>query len=92
MISARLKCLIQGIPEISGQFRNAVTDFPSQVSQKSVLVVATLIDLKRAALHVRVLNQDNKTKTVDKGAVIATSEPVLNIVARPHPKHNIVII
>ncbi|GBO19687.1 hypothetical protein AVEN_174927-1 [Araneus ventricosus] len=76
MILARLECLIQGIPEVSGLFRNAVTDFPSQVSQKSVLVVATLIDLKRAAIPFRVLNQDNKTKTVDKGAVIATCEPV----------------
>ncbi|GBL67472.1 Retrovirus-related Pol polyprotein from transposon 297 [Araneus ventricosus] len=32
---------------------------------------------------VRVLNLDNKPKTVDKGAVIATCEPVVDIVARP---------
>ncbi|GBN63414.1 Retrovirus-related Pol polyprotein from transposon 297 [Araneus ventricosus] len=39
-------------------------------------------DLKREAIPVRVLNLDNKPKTVDKGAVIATCEPVLDIVAR----------
>ncbi|GBN05127.1 Retrovirus-related Pol polyprotein from transposon 17.6 [Araneus ventricosus] len=65
------------------KFRYAVTDFPSQVSQKGVLVAATLVDLKREAIPVRVLNLDNKPKTVDKGAVIATCEPVVDIVARP---------
>ncbi|GBM28170.1 hypothetical protein AVEN_221830-1 [Araneus ventricosus] len=62
---------------------DAVTDFPSQVSQKAVLVAATLVDLKREAIPVRVLNLNNKPKTVDKGAVIATCEPVVDIVARP---------
>ncbi|GBO45434.1 Retrovirus-related Pol polyprotein from transposon 297 [Araneus ventricosus] len=51
IIPARSECLIQGVPEASGKFRYAVTDFPSQVSQK--------------------------------GAVIATCEPVVDIVARP---------
>ncbi|GBM66381.1 Retrovirus-related Pol polyprotein from transposon 412 [Araneus ventricosus] len=83
IIPARSECLIQGVPEVSGKFRYAVTDFPSQVSQKGVLVAATLVDLKREAIPVRVLNLDNKPKTVDKGAVIATCEPVVDIVARP---------
>ncbi|GBL81598.1 hypothetical protein AVEN_93396-1 [Araneus ventricosus] len=61
----------------------AVTDFPSQVSQKGVLVAATLVDLKREAIPVRVLNLDNKPKTSDKGSVLATCEPVVDIVARP---------
>ncbi|GBM59103.1 Transposon Ty3-G Gag-Pol polyprotein, partial [Araneus ventricosus] len=51
IIPAGSECLIQGVPEASGKFRYAVTDFPSQVSQK--------------------------------GAVIATCEPVVDIVARP---------
>ncbi|GBN11740.1 Transposon Ty3-I Gag-Pol polyprotein [Araneus ventricosus] len=76
-------CFQPGVPEVSGKFRYAVTDFPSQVSQKGVLVAATLIDLKREAIPIRVLNLDNKPKTVDKGAVIATCEPVADIVARP---------
>ncbi|GBM78488.1 hypothetical protein AVEN_176818-1 [Araneus ventricosus] len=71
------------VPEVSGKFRYAVTDFPSQVSLKGVLVAATLVDLKREAIPVRVLNLDNKPKTVNKGAVIATCEPVVDIVARP---------
>ncbi|GBM33352.1 hypothetical protein AVEN_194955-1 [Araneus ventricosus] len=83
IIPARSECLIQGVPEVSGRFRYAVTDFPSQVSQKGVLVAATLVDLKRVAIPVRVLNLDNKPKTVEKGAVIATCEPVVDIVARP---------
>ncbi|GBO11541.1 hypothetical protein AVEN_2207-1 [Araneus ventricosus] len=83
IIPARPECLIQGVPEVSGKFRYAATDFPSQVSQKGVLVAATLVDLKREAIPVRVLNLDNKPKTVDKGAVIATCEPVVDIVARP---------
>ncbi|GBN34241.1 hypothetical protein AVEN_237808-1 [Araneus ventricosus] len=83
IIPARSECLIQGVPEVYGKFRYAVTDFPSQVSQKGVLVAATLVDLKREAIPVRVLNLDNKPKTVDKGAVIATCEPVVDIVARP---------
>ncbi|GBM45318.1 Retrovirus-related Pol polyprotein from transposon 297 [Araneus ventricosus] len=83
IIPARSECLIQGVPEASEKFRYAVTDFPSQVSQKGVLVAATLVDLKREAIPVRVLNLDNKPKTVDKGAVIATCEPVVDIVARP---------
>ncbi|GBM01322.1 hypothetical protein AVEN_45238-1 [Araneus ventricosus] len=82
IIPARSECLIQGVPEVSGKFRYAVTDFPSQVSQKGVLVADTLVDLKREAIPVRVLNLDNKPKTVDKGAVIATCEPVVDIVAR----------
>ncbi|GBN46994.1 Transposon Ty3-G Gag-Pol polyprotein [Araneus ventricosus] len=83
IIQARSECLIQGVPEVSGKFRCAVTDFPSHVSQKGVLVAATLVDLKREDIPVRVLNLDNKPKTVDKGAVIATCEPVVDIVARP---------
>ncbi|GBN70184.1 Retrovirus-related Pol polyprotein from transposon 297 [Araneus ventricosus] len=51
IIPARSECLIQGVPEASGKFRYAVTDFPSEVSQK--------------------------------GAVIATCELVVDIVARP---------
>ncbi|GBN45947.1 Retrovirus-related Pol polyprotein from transposon 297 [Araneus ventricosus] len=83
IIPARSECLIQGVPEASGKFRYAVTDFPSQVSQKGVLVAATLVDLKKEAIPVRVLNLDHKPKTIDKGAVIATREPVVDIVARP---------
>ncbi|GBO45143.1 hypothetical protein AVEN_201253-1 [Araneus ventricosus] len=40
--------------------------------QKGVLVATTHVDLKRKAITIRVLNLDNKPKTVDKGAVIAT--------------------
>ncbi|GBN45418.1 hypothetical protein AVEN_265883-1, partial [Araneus ventricosus] len=83
VIPPRSECLIQGVPEVSGKFRYAVTDFPSQVSQKGVLVAATLVDLKREAILVRVLNLDNKPKTVNKGAVIAMCEPMVDIVARP---------
>ncbi|GBN29506.1 hypothetical protein AVEN_254947-1, partial [Araneus ventricosus] len=83
IIPARSECLIQGVPEASGKFRYAVTDFPSQISQKGVLVAATLVDLKKEAIPVRVLNLDHKPKTIDKGAVIATCEPVVDIVARP---------
>ncbi|GBM03366.1 Transposon Ty3-I Gag-Pol polyprotein [Araneus ventricosus] len=70
-------------PGSPGQFRYTVTDFPSQISQKGVLVAATLIDLEREAIPIRVLNLDNKPKILDKGAVIATCEPVVDIVARP---------
>ncbi|GBN31768.1 Retrovirus-related Pol polyprotein from transposon 297 [Araneus ventricosus] len=73
----------KGVLEVSGKFRCAVKDFTSQVSQKGVLVAATLVDLKREAIPVRVLNLDNKPKTVDKGSVIASCEPVVDIVARP---------
>ncbi|GBN10046.1 Transposon Ty3-I Gag-Pol polyprotein [Araneus ventricosus] len=83
IISAKSECLIQGVPEASGKFRYAVTDFPSEVSQKGVRVAATLVDLKKGAIPVRVLNLDHKPKTIDKGAVIATCEPVVDIVARP---------
>ncbi|GBN74829.1 hypothetical protein AVEN_137480-1 [Araneus ventricosus] len=83
IIPARSECLIHRVPEASGKFRYVVMDFPSQVSQKSVLVAATLVDLKREAIPVRVLNLDNKPKTVDKGVVIATCEPVVDVVARP---------
>ncbi|GBM34952.1 Retrovirus-related Pol polyprotein from transposon 412 [Araneus ventricosus] len=83
IIPARSECLIQGVKEVSGKFRYVVTDFPSQVSRKGVLVAATLVDLKREDTPGRVLNLDNKPKTVDKGAVIATCESVVDIVARP---------
>ncbi|GBM48424.1 Retrovirus-related Pol polyprotein from transposon 412 [Araneus ventricosus] len=83
IIPARSECLIQGIPEVPGQFRYAVTDFHSQVPQKGVLVAATLVDLEREAIPVRVLNLNNKPKILDKGDVIATCEPVVDIVARP---------
>ncbi|GBL92230.1 Transposon Ty3-I Gag-Pol polyprotein [Araneus ventricosus] len=83
IIPARSECLIQGVPEVPGQFRYAVTDFPSYVSQKGVLVAATLVDLEMEAIPVRVLNLNNKPKILDKGDVIATCEPVVDIVARP---------
>ncbi|GBL96365.1 hypothetical protein AVEN_36387-1, partial [Araneus ventricosus] len=83
IIPIRSECLIYGLPDVSGQFRYAVTDFPSQVFQQGVLVAATLVDLKREAIPVRVLNLDNKPKTVDRGPVSATCEPVVDIVARP---------
>ncbi|GBN91988.1 Retrovirus-related Pol polyprotein from transposon 412 [Araneus ventricosus] len=83
IIPARSECLIQGIPEAPGQFRYAVTDFPSQVSQKGVLVAATLVDLEMEVIPVRVLNLNNKPKILNKGDVIATCEPVVDIVARP---------
>ncbi|GBN99245.1 hypothetical protein AVEN_156535-1 [Araneus ventricosus] len=75
-----IKCLIHGVPEISGQFRYAETDFPSQ---KDVLVAATHVDLKIEAITVRVLNLKIKPNIVDKGDVIATCEPVVDIFAHP---------
>ncbi|GBN24594.1 Retrovirus-related Pol polyprotein from transposon 297, partial [Araneus ventricosus] len=83
IIPARSECLIQGVPDVPGQFRYAVTNFPSQVSQKGVLVAATLVDLEMEAIPVRVLNLNNKPKILDKGDVIATCDPVVDIVARP---------
>ncbi|GBN76452.1 Retrovirus-related Pol polyprotein from transposon 297 [Araneus ventricosus] len=83
IIPARSECLIQGIPEVPVQFRYAVTDFHSQVPPQGVLVAATLVDLEREAIPVRVLNLNNTPKILDKGAVIATCEPVVDIVARP---------
>ncbi|GBO21022.1 hypothetical protein AVEN_82598-1 [Araneus ventricosus] len=80
IIPARSECLIQGVP---GQFRYAVTDLPSQASQKGVLVTAALVDLEMEVIPVRVLNLNNKLKILDKGDVIATCEPVVDIVARP---------
>ncbi|GFU12613.1 retrovirus-related Pol polyprotein from transposon opus [Nephila pilipes] len=58
-------------------------------------VAATLVDLKKETIPVRILNMDNKPKTMDKGAIIATYEPVVDIVARlqefsgEHPFHSI---
>ncbi|GBN61398.1 hypothetical protein AVEN_173805-1 [Araneus ventricosus] len=83
VIPARSECLIQGVPEVPGQFRYAVTNFPSHVSQKGVLVAATLVDLEMEAIPVRVLNLNNKPRILEKGDVIATCEPVVDIVARP---------
>ncbi|GBM51037.1 hypothetical protein AVEN_99332-1 [Araneus ventricosus] len=54
IIPARSECLIQGVPEVPGQFRYAVTNFPSQVSQKGVLVAATLVDLEMEAIPVSI--------------------------------------
>ncbi|GBM50226.1 hypothetical protein AVEN_82178-1 [Araneus ventricosus] len=62
---------------------SASAEDSNQVSQKSVLVAATLVDFKKEAIPVRVLNFDHKPKTIDKGAVIATCEPVVDIVVRP---------
>ncbi|GBM30021.1 Retrovirus-related Pol polyprotein from transposon 297 [Araneus ventricosus] len=83
IIPARSECLIQGIPEAPGQFRYAVTNSPNQAFQKGVLVAATLVDLEMEVIPVRVLNLNNKSKILDKGDVIATCEPVVDIVARP---------
>ncbi|GBO30287.1 hypothetical protein AVEN_52505-1 [Araneus ventricosus] len=82
IIPAKSECLIQGIPEVPGQFRYAVTNFPNQASQKGLLVAATLVDLEMEVIPVRVLNLNNKPKILDKGEVIATCEPVVDIVAR----------
>ncbi|GBL87303.1 hypothetical protein AVEN_134647-1 [Araneus ventricosus] len=50
---------------------------------KGDLVAATLVDLQREAIPDRVLNLKNKHKNVDKGAVITTCEPLVDIFARP---------
>ncbi|GBM33057.1 hypothetical protein AVEN_126059-1 [Araneus ventricosus] len=51
--------LIQGVPEVSEQFRYALTDF-LMISQKGVLVAATLVDLKgsRSRSRIRTINKD----------------------------------
>ncbi|GFT10646.1 retrovirus-related Pol polyprotein from transposon 297 [Nephila pilipes] len=73
----------------------AVTISSNQISEKGVLVAATFVDLKKETIPVRILNMDNKPKTMDKGAIIALYEPVVGIVARPqefsgeHPFHSI---
>ncbi|GBN00699.1 Retrovirus-related Pol polyprotein from transposon 297 [Araneus ventricosus] len=54
-IPARSKCLIQGVPDVSGKFRYVEQTFLAKFPRK----------------------------TVDKGAVIATCEPVVDIVACP---------
>ncbi|GBN79862.1 hypothetical protein AVEN_129137-1 [Araneus ventricosus] len=59
-----------------------VTDFSSQVSQKGVHVATALFDLEREDIPVRVLNLNSKPKILDKGDVIVTCEPVLDIVVR----------
>ncbi|KAF8785983.1 Retrovirus-related Pol polyprotein like [Argiope bruennichi] len=71
-----------GVPEVSAQFRYAVTDFPSQVSQNGVLEETSLVDLKTEAIPVRVLNLNNKPKIVNKGTVVVSCDPVVDIVAR----------
>ncbi|GFT76011.1 transposon Ty3-I Gag-Pol polyprotein [Nephila pilipes] len=95
VIPARSECLIRGVTKASEHFRYAITNSSSQISEKGVLVAATLVDLKKEMIPVRILNMDNKPKTMDKGAIIASYEPVVDIVARPqefsgeHPIHSI---
>ncbi|GBN66849.1 hypothetical protein AVEN_138617-1 [Araneus ventricosus] len=89
IIPARSECLIQGVPEVPGQFRYAVTDFPSRVSQKGVLVAATLVDLEMEAIPVRVLNLNNKSKILDKGDVIANQWWISSLVHKNFLEHNI---
>ncbi|GBN68754.1 hypothetical protein AVEN_221203-1 [Araneus ventricosus] len=79
--ASQLVALLRGVPEVPGQFRYAVKDFSCQVSQKGVLVAATLVDLEKEAIPVRFLNLKNKPKILDKGAVTATCEEVMDIVA-----------
>ncbi|GFS46325.1 retrovirus-related Pol polyprotein from transposon 297, partial [Nephila pilipes] len=83
LIPARSECLIRGVTKASEHFRYAVTDSSSQISEKGVLVAATLVDLKKETIPVRILNMDNKPKTMDKGAIIASYEPVLILLLVP---------
>ncbi|GFT04933.1 retrovirus-related Pol polyprotein from transposon 297 [Nephila pilipes] len=83
IIPARSECLIRRVTKASEHFRYAVTNSPSQISEKGVLAAATLVDLKKETIPVRILNMDNKPKTMDKGAIIASYEPVVDIVAHP---------
>ncbi|GBN67815.1 hypothetical protein AVEN_36459-1 [Araneus ventricosus] len=62
IILARSEFPIQGVHEISRQFRYALPHFTCQVSQKVVLVAPTLVALKREVIPVRVLNLKNKPK------------------------------
>ncbi|GFT13973.1 transposon Ty3-I Gag-Pol polyprotein [Nephila pilipes] len=95
VIPARSECLIRGVTKASEHFRYVVTNSSSQISKKGVLVAATLVDLKEKTIPVRILNMDNKPKTMDKGAIIASYKPVVDIVAHPqefsgeHPFHSI---
>ncbi|GFU46007.1 retrovirus-related Pol polyprotein from transposon 297 [Nephila pilipes] len=82
VIPASSECLIRGVTKTSEHFRYAVTNSPSQSSEKGVLVAATLVDLKKETVPVRILNMDNKPETMDKGDIIASYEPVVDIVAR----------
>ncbi|GFT34529.1 uncharacterized protein NPIL_409631 [Nephila pilipes] len=83
---ARSKCLIRGVTKASEHFRYAVTNSPSQISGKGVLVVATLINLKKEPIPVRIQNMDNNPKTMDKGAIIASHEPGVDSYCCSSPK------
>ncbi|GBO02856.1 hypothetical protein AVEN_129062-1 [Araneus ventricosus] len=58
--------------------RTFLAKFPRQVS-----CGGHTVDLKKGSHPVRILNLDHKPKTIDKGVVIATCEPVVDTVARP---------
>ncbi|GFT06638.1 uncharacterized protein NPIL_646911 [Nephila pilipes] len=62
VIPARSECLIRGVAKASEHFRYAVTNSPNQISEKGVLFKATLVDLKKETIPVRILNMDNKPK------------------------------
>ncbi|GFS80165.1 uncharacterized protein NPIL_681261 [Nephila pilipes] len=44
VIPARSECLIRGVTKASEHFRYAVTNSPSQISEKGVLVAAILVN------------------------------------------------
>ncbi|GFS63366.1 uncharacterized protein NPIL_571301 [Nephila pilipes] len=60
VITARSECLIRGVTKASEHFRYAVTISPSQISEKGGLIAATLVDLKKETISVRILNMNNK--------------------------------
>ncbi|GBM32235.1 Retrovirus-related Pol polyprotein from transposon 17.6 [Araneus ventricosus] len=74
---------MQGVPEVPEQFRYTVMTFLAKSPRKVSLVAATLVDLKKEVIPVRILNLKNKPKDVDKGDIIATCEPVVDIIAHP---------
>ncbi|GFT02905.1 retrovirus-related Pol polyprotein from transposon 297 [Nephila pilipes] len=52
VIPVRSKCLIRGVTKASEHFRYAVTNSSSQISEKYVLVAATLVDLKKKTIPI----------------------------------------
>ncbi|GBM58531.1 hypothetical protein AVEN_268606-1 [Araneus ventricosus] len=60
---------------------NTATGEKAEIHAKSPRKVS--LQLKREAVPVRVLNLKNKPKIVDKGDIIATCEPVVDIFACP---------
>lgn len=83
IIPARSEYLARGVLASPANYRYAVTDFSNSTSPAGILIAASLVDLQRSTIPIRILNVTDRAKVIERGTELASCVPVVDIVTQP---------